>query len=428
MLSMHKTISPPAGMRVVPCTGVDLGFRDILAAIGLVINARLDSDKLEETLWKLVEHKFPRAGSRLAYRDGAYEFQIPEKFDAEAPPFVLTVEDHPEVYNCGTRPQIPHTFTGSKPSVIPAPELERFFRSKTCPTSLHGFLQGMEWDAQPLKHFGSSTSLKPAVPRGWFILAGFSWLWFFLRVLYRTIPDPKTVTRFVRVPKVFLNEAKQNIMHELKAQGSSEYVGSSDVLAAFWLKTAYGHRRPMDHTPIHPHIYRDLRSLPIFAHDAPLANPYIHNAVLTIPVPPMPASVIQTESIGELALRIRRAIVAYNADPGIPRADLHWRCTESNFFKTLMPCPPGPEYWMQTNLRAARFAELDFSGAAVGNRMGTAVRVVFTCPETVFSFPPLGRGVTMVTMEDEDAVWMCDTRGAKEWERIRQTGEIAFTD
>ncbi|KAF8180438.1 hypothetical protein K438DRAFT_2021337 [Mycena galopus ATCC 62051] len=139
---MHKTISPPAGMRVVPCTGVDVGFRDILAAIGLVINARLDSDKLEETLWKLVEHKFPRAGSRLAYRDDAYEFQIPETFDAQAPPFAFTVEDHPEVYNCGTRPQIPHTFTGSKPSVIPAPGLERFFRSKTCPTSLHGFLQG----------------------------------------------------------------------------------------------------------------------------------------------------------------------------------------------------------------------------------------------------------------------------------------------
>lgn len=50
--------------------------------------------------------------------------------------------------------------------------------------------------------------------------------------------DPKDVPRFVRVPKLFLNEAKQRVMDELKAQGSAEYVGSGDVLSAWWFKVS----------------------------------------------------------------------------------------------------------------------------------------------------------------------------------------------
>ncbi|KAF8169589.1 hypothetical protein K438DRAFT_1983193 [Mycena galopus ATCC 62051] len=414
-------------MRVVPCTGVDVGFRDILVAIGLVIDARLDSNKLEETLWKVVEHKFPRAGSRLAYRNGAYEFQIPEPFDAQAPPFIFTVEDHPRCTTAAPGPRYRIHWLGNGPLLHAHVTVfdDLTFIGITFPHILFDALGASTLLSAWTRVLAGEDIHTIPVPRGWFVLAGFNWVWFCLRVLYRAISDSKTVTRFVRVPKVFLNEAKQTIMDELKAQGSNEYVGSSDVLAAFWLKTVYGHRRLTDHTPIHLHIYRDLRSLPIFAHDAPLVKPYIHNTVSTIPVPPIPASVFQTESLGELAFRIRRAIVAYNADPGIASAYLHWRCAESNFFKRLMP---SPEYWMQTNWRSARLGELDFSGAAAGNRMGTAVRVVFTCPELVVSFRPLGRSVTMVAMEDEDAVWMCDTRGAKEWERIRQMGEIAFTD
>ncbi|KAF8179518.1 hypothetical protein K438DRAFT_1938426 [Mycena galopus ATCC 62051] len=334
----------------------------------------------EETLLKVVEHKFPRAGSRLAYRNGADEFQIPETFDAQTPPFTFTVEDHPEVamFRCSMVNDdltfIEITFPHLLFDALGASALLSAWTRLLAGEDMHT-VPGMKWDARPLKHFGSSTSLKPAVPRGRFTLRQ---------------PPARACA------KVFINEAKQTIMDELKAQGSNEYGGSSDVFAAFWLKTVY-----------------DLRSLPIFAHDAPLATPYIHNAVSSIPFPPIPANVIQTESIGELALRIRHLL---------------WQCAETNFLKTLSPCPPSSEYWILTNLRSARFAELDFSGAAAGNSMGTALRVVFTYPEVTFSFPPLGRGATMVTMEDEDAVWMCDTRGAKEWERIRQTGIIAFTD
>jgi hypothetical protein len=56
------------------------------------------------------------------------------------------------------------------------------------------------------------------------------------RFVLSTIRDPKEVNYLVRVPKAFLNEAKQKIMEELKTQGSREYVGSSDVLLAWWYK------------------------------------------------------------------------------------------------------------------------------------------------------------------------------------------------
>ena len=55
----------------------------------------------------------------------------------------------------------------------------------------------------------------------------------------------KEVHHLVRVPKVFLNETKQKIMEELKAQDSSEYVGSSDVLLAWWYKVRSPSFSPM---------------------------------------------------------------------------------------------------------------------------------------------------------------------------------------
>ncbi|KAF7373713.1 hypothetical protein MSAN_00582300 [Mycena sanguinolenta] len=246
----------------------------LVPTVGLVINARLDTNVLEESLTRLIEHKFPRAGARLAFRNGVYEFQIPETFDAKTPPTAFTVDDYHEAYNRAGRPQIPRALTGSQPSIIPLP-LDQFFRSKTCPkieadffkpnvpllhihfTVFHdltfigvtvshmGFdllgiaallaawtrvingdnfdaIPGMEWDAQPFAHYvpaPGSSSLTPTRTslRGWFKLG---WL----------------IGYIVRVPKVFLNEAKQKIMDELKAQGSSEYVGSSDVLMAWWYK------------------------------------------------------------------------------------------------------------------------------------------------------------------------------------------------
>ncbi|KAF7373692.1 hypothetical protein MSAN_00580200 [Mycena sanguinolenta] len=226
-------------------------------------------------------------------------------------------------------------------------------------------------------------------------------------------------------PKVFLNEAKQKIMDELKAQGSSEYVGSSDVLMAWWYKTVYSYRAPTDHTPVHLHFVSNLRSQSVFAQDEPLAHPYTNNAILYLHVPPIPVNAFVKESLGDLALHIRRAIVAHNADAASLRADLHWLFEGSNAAKMMFPCPPGAEFSFATNWRDGKLGALDFSGAVVSQSKSeaAATRVVFT----YFFFTPdsfLARGSGAVMMEDEDAVWMHMFRGSKDWERIRQSGVV----
>jgi hypothetical protein len=61
---------PPVGMHTIPCTGLDLGPRDIVLTTGLIVDARLDAQRLEGTLSTLIQLKFPKAGARLALRNG----------------------------------------------------------------------------------------------------------------------------------------------------------------------------------------------------------------------------------------------------------------------------------------------------------------------------------------------------------------------
>ncbi|KAJ6465808.1 hypothetical protein C8R45DRAFT_939394 [Mycena sanguinolenta] len=483
--SLDENTPPPAGVRIIPCTAVDrLASHRIVFTPGLVINTRLDTKILEESMSRLIEHKFPRAGARLAFRNGAYEFQIPETFDAKTPPAVFTVAEYLEPYNDSGRPQIPIALTGSQPSIIPVPELDEFFRSKTCPRTESEFLEpnvpmlhihvsvfhdltfvgvtaphmgfdllgcatllaawtrvingddfdaipGMEWDAQPFAHYVLAPGSSPVTPtrtslRGWFDLGWLSQLSFIGRVVLSRIRDPKEIGYLVRVPKVFLNEAKEKTMEDLEAQGSSEYVGSSDVLLAWWYKTVYNYRAPTDQTPVHLHFSGSLRTLRVFAQDSPLAYPYINNAVLRISVPPIPMNAFVNKSLGELALHMRRAILAYNADAAALRADLRWLFEGSNVTKLTFPCPPGAEYAVTTNWRSSKLGALDFSGAVVSeSKSGAdAGRVVFV--HTVVTPYKISPARSVVVMEDEDVVWMSQIRRSKDWERIRQSGAIAF--
>ncbi|KAJ6497314.1 hypothetical protein C8R45DRAFT_823157 [Mycena sanguinolenta] len=443
------------GFRIIPCSVVDFAMRASALTIGLVISARIDPRTLEATLSELVEHKFSRAGARVAYRSGVYELQIPEVFDSQTPPFIFTVDNHPEIYHGDGRPELPNIMTGSKPCVMAEIEMKTHFAPESCPKLLTTFLErngpllhvhvsvfdditflgitaphialdaiggamlltawtrllsgedmhaipGMAWDAQPFALFNSGL-VKSEVPHGWFKFSA---------------PQESHEEQELAPPAE--SDPKDHIMDELKGRGSTEYVSSSD--------TVYSHRSLTDQTPIHLHVFKDLRELPLFANDAPLLEPYIHNAISTIAVGPIPASAFQTESLGQLALRLCRAILAYTTDPEAIRADLRWQAAESNRLEVLCPCPPCAEYSFQTNWRSARLAELDFSGAVTGNERGTSAPVMFVYPlmPTIPTRPQ--RGLTMVLMEDADAVWMWDVRGERDWERIRQASEISFAD
>ncbi|KAJ7691565.1 hypothetical protein B0H17DRAFT_1010970 [Mycena rosella] len=292
---------PPAGMRTVPCTRLDSWACNGVLTASLLVDARLDAKIMEQNLSTLVERKFPRAGAQLALRNGVYEFQIPRTFDADTPPIVFTVDNHSERYPSATRPELPthfpDTFEPTQPSIHSIPELEVYVKSRQSPTSLDGFLVpntpslhvhvatfddltfigvtvshmafdglglrtvihawtrllngdaidtilGMEWYAAPFEAFTGPTAVTTL--RGYFEPEQPSWVQRVVRSLMQTLWGPKDamqqdVTRLVRVPKVFLDEAKREINYAPTLQGSSEWVGTSDVLMAWWFKVRLHH-------------------------------------------------------------------------------------------------------------------------------------------------------------------------------------------
>jgi hypothetical protein len=487
---------------------MDVATRDMCLTTGLVINARLDAKILGQRLSTLVERKFPRAGARIALRNGVhifilssrvcififfkvYEFQIPRAFDSSITPAIaFTVDDYPEPYRSPERPELPTHILGRspKPSACPLPALDPYFKSSECPTTLDGFLvpntpllhahvavfadltfiglssphlafdgigtrtllhawtrllngedidtiPGMEWDAAPFETFRVPTPVAHA--RGWFDLGLFSMLLFVVRMVLRLLWDSQEVNEIVRVPKAFLKDSKREIMKDLKLQESSEYVGSSDVLMAWWFKvrprsfplftepisfqTIYSHRKVNDTTPIHIHMPVDLREKSVFPGESTISTPYIHNAVSAIAIPPIPVNAFQSMSLGELALRIRRAILAYNADLEGIRADLVWRC--SNPLKVHFPCSALGEYSFQTSWRSAHYETLDFSGACKSGEGKPRVVLALALLRTAKNIPMRGMGAVLM---DEDSVWMSQVRGKKDWEEIRRNGVIAF--
>ncbi|KAJ7277705.1 hypothetical protein C8J57DRAFT_1060463 [Mycena rebaudengoi] len=458
----------PIGVNTHPCTGLDMLVPFMVLTNGFVIDAQLDVKILEQTLCTLVEHRFPRAGARPAVRNGAYEFQIPQRFDADTRPIAFTAQEYPEQYLLSSH--------GLKLPVrtpnTPYPSICKYLLwIKECPTSLSAFLspntplvhvhvstfddltfigvtsshatfealgmqtllhawtrlingdaldmiEGMKWDTAPFDPFTKVPVTKP--PRGWF---EFGLIKRFLCVAHQSLrilrdPTETEETRVVRMPKEFLKDAKHHIINELRLKGSNEWVGSSNVLTAWWLKAVYGHRK--DITPVHIHIAIDLRDQPVFAGESALATPYINNAYWMIPLAPLPANLFRTEPLSGLAIRIRRAILSYNENPIGITADLTWIC--SNVQKVLFPCSPHGEMTALSNWRKARISALDFSGASIGS--GAHACVVQCLVETMSPHPLRRSG--FVLMEDEESVWLSQIRGVKEWEKIRRSGSVAF--
>lgn len=215
-----------------------------------------------------------------------YEFQIPHSFDADTPPVAFTTESHSESYNSPNRPTVP--VCSQQPSTLPMPLFEPYFRSKECPTSLAGFLRPnvplvhvhvstfddmtfigvtsshITFDAVGTGLFlrtwtriinGEDLDSIPAMPldiapfesfkgtnvsnrKGWFDLGFFSKISFIVRFVYRILRDKEEIMRLVCVPKPFLDRAKSEINEKLRLEGSTEWVGSSDVLMAWWYKVS----------------------------------------------------------------------------------------------------------------------------------------------------------------------------------------------
>ncbi|KAJ7058219.1 hypothetical protein C8F01DRAFT_312052 [Mycena amicta] len=474
---------PPQDAHVIPCTGIDLGPRRMVVTTGLIIDARLDPEKLEKTLTLLVEHKFPRAGARLAFRNDVWEFHIPHKFDESTPPVVFTFDAHTESYASAKRPHIEHIrrSSASEPFVCDLPMLDAFFRGPSCPSTTEGYLvantpllhvhvslfadltflgvtsthilfdavgtsellrawtrllngdalediPGMSWDMQPFKPLTLATTPETKIPyiRGWYNLGLFSTISFVVRFMWRLWREPKEEAKLVRVPKAFLEGKKREIMDELAAEGSEEWAGSSDVMLAWWYRTSYHHRT--DSTPLHIHVPVNLRDTPIFPSSSDsltrLSTPFINNAVASIAVPPLSISAIRNAPLRQTALHLRRAIIAYHADPAAIAADIRWRCSYP--LRALFPCPPGAEYAIQSSWRVAQLAELDWTGACA--KENAKARVVSVIPMMTSNRRRPMRGGGAILMEDDNAIWMSQVSSLSDWEAMRQSGGVQFLD
>ncbi|KAJ6518765.1 hypothetical protein C8R45DRAFT_4797 [Mycena sanguinolenta] len=438
---------------------------------------------LENTLSTLVQRKFSRAGARLAFKNGVFEFHIPHTFSADTPAIAFTAW----ALSAACRPWAglvdPRKHFRRRARF---PSMRQFLVSKTCPSSIWGFLktpmlhvhvstfddmtfigitaphilfdasglgtllrawtrllggddieeiQGMAWDMAPFQSFRGPTAMYGVRGYGSYRLPlpagvgeiGIDVLLSSVRYLTRDRDESK----LVRVPKAFLEDKRLEVMHDLKLRGISESVTTLDVLLAWWAKTSYGLRKRDDDTPVFIHIPVNLRLEPIFPGASILAEPYINNATSTIFVPPMAAGDFQATPLSALALRIRRATTAYHADHRTLVHELRWRNAHPT--AALFRCPPGADGALQRNWCEERLSGLDFSGALAPGDRKTA-RVMFVLADTVMTdtfmiedFERMSlRGNGEILMEDENAVWMSQVKGKREWEKLRRSGVFRF--
>ncbi|KAJ6585214.1 hypothetical protein B0H19DRAFT_1250091 [Mycena capillaripes] len=141
-LFSHGPTSPPAEMRVVPCSALDVEQRHTVLTTGLIIDYPLDAQRLEHSLSTLVERKFPRAGVRLAFRNKVYEFYIPHTFNSDRPAIAFTADYLHELYRSHRRPDLQQLVncSDSQPIFCGFPSMRTYFINKTCPTSTAEFL------------------------------------------------------------------------------------------------------------------------------------------------------------------------------------------------------------------------------------------------------------------------------------------------
>ncbi|KAJ7090978.1 hypothetical protein C8R43DRAFT_908320 [Mycena crocata] len=459
----------PAGMQTILCTGLDVRQRYIILTYGFIINRKLDVNKLKRTLWALIEQKFPRAGARIAHKMGMYEFQIPNNFSKENPPVQFTAVEYAELYRSPARPILPDDLPDgldlSQPSIHTRPAFDLYFKSRGCPTSFNEFLVpdmpalhthvtvfnditfigftsshilldslgmqtllhawtlilsgesihnivGMEWDAAPFDALTNPTAVGPRP--GWVIDAP-------APTLSKESMGPNFARKLVRMPKSFLRDSTHQINEQLRLQGSSEWVGSSDVLLAWWLKTVYGHQS-VDTKLVRTIYPIDIRQKNIFpGPTGVLTTPYINNAFTWVSLPVLSTHLLRKESIADIALIIRRAIITSNRDVDGMAKDVQWKC--SNPLAWTTSPPPSEESTVQSNWRKSQFGALDFSGACPEMGIGSS-----QAPLKCFVDVDMGLGVPagVVLAEDNDAVWMSQVREVKDWESICQSGTVTF--
>ncbi|KAJ7628432.1 hypothetical protein FB45DRAFT_1028524 [Roridomyces roridus] len=445
--------------------------------MGLVVDAKLNVQLLKDTLFTLVEHKFPRAGARLTDQYWSLEFHIPHSFNSENPPVAFTADHYCERYGSRVRPGIPGLFkvSGSEPSTcldimdsntpvvhvhvtvfedltfIGVTYLQVMFDVPGLHTLLSAWTRLLAGDTLDAirgmgRHFtpfdvlqGPPVTLEDQGVRGhsYFAPDYFSGEEFSPTARVKTWLREE-VNTLIRVPKAFLDQRIFEIIHDLKLNGFSEFPDTCDILLAWWLKVrftstefvdscgfqlSYSHRPSNDKTLLTVHIPVNLRSMPIFMGESALTEPYINNASSTIPAPEcITIHTLQAESLGDISLRIHRAIKEYHKDLVTAQEELRWR--EKWPMRRLHRGLMHHKSALFTNLTG--LSDLDFSGAAFtgGDSQGNG-RILFVTSETKLeTYMPGLRGTGELLIEDADAFWLSQVKTRKEWDSLCAAGTI----
>ncbi|KZV99776.1 hypothetical protein EXIGLDRAFT_745915 [Exidia glandulosa HHB12029] len=248
--------------------------------------------------------------------------------------------------------------------------------------------------------------------RGFFALSVWSTILFVIGLIWRIVTDSQEVDLLVRIPKPWLREKKNEIVQELKASGSDEWVSTSDVLLAWLFQTVHAHRK--DDTPIALHSAVNLRTLLPNMFDAPFINNAVHAVVVR---PPIAASQLATQPLRETALSLRRALQKLKEDTDQVLVELADVADHPN--RVLFPARPGEEWAVATNWLSAAFLELEFVDGA-----GVRVRPTwFTGMHQEKVGLPL-RGTGAVHCEDEHAIWAMWTMSRKDKVALEKFGVI----
>ncbi|KAH7102357.1 hypothetical protein BKA62DRAFT_769789 [Auriculariales sp. MPI-PUGE-AT-0066] len=435
----------PPDVDVFVCNPSDVLIEGVTMTYGLFIPARLDAERLKLAAFTTVEKKLSKAGARLAYRNGIYEYHVPKSF-------IGKVQLPPKVGND----------LASSPFVSPFPEdaVKALFKTATTPQTTADFLV----PNTPMVHIhvsvfedvtligftaphmlfdgsGASTFLStwtaalngtleevPEAPRtfapfddlvesvggrevcaarrgpsgqpvrGWDAFHAVGLIRFMVTSLKRAFFEGKEDPKLVYIPLEWLAARKDECMQELKARGSDEWVGSNDVLMAYICKMMYVNRT--DASLVSMIVPFNLRPVlaDIFKHT------YLHNALVTLKLPAVSAKVLGSQPLVDTALLLSI----------LPRSS-----------PVIIPNPPNVELASISNWRSMAMNELDFSGA-LPDGISTQARPEFIFPYCTESpILPL-RGSGAVFSEDKHGLWLGLTLGRGVWDRMWRSGKIAF--
>ena len=162
-----------------------------------------------------------------------------------------------------------------------------------------------------------------------------------------------------------------------------------------------------DSQAVNLQAYVDIRPL-LSSSIFPPSKPYIGNAIPCYSPPPVPANILRTESLGETAVRFRRAIQDYRNGPVLARVAHFCKYMENGTL--MLPFGPGESFGCVSSWLQSRFSAIEFVlRQEEGGEQRKISRPVFV-PSFCATGPP---DITLITCDDDDAYWISFRTGRR---------------